>query len=208
MIAWAQEAFHFLYNVHGLIEWGGLWLVTFVIFAETGLFFGFFLPGDSLLVVAGIFARARELPLPWLLVLPCLAAILGNQTGYFLGLRLEHSMMNWPDSLFFKKRHLVMTHEFYAKYGAKTIFLARFVPIVRTFAPLVGGIGEMGYAPFLLYTVAGAVAWVCGLVLAGYSLASLVPDIEKKIHAVIVVVVFLSILPGIVEFFRARRRRQ
>ncbi|MDE1975771.1 MAG: VTT domain-containing protein [Elusimicrobia bacterium] len=203
-MAWAKAVFHFVYNVQGLIRWGGLGLVAFIIFAETGLFFGFFLPGDSLLVTAGIFAKAGDLPVASLLLLTALAAVLGNQTGYVLGRRLGHRMVHWRDSLFFKKKYVARTHEFYARHGAKTIFLARFVPIIRTFAPLVAGIGEMRYARFMGYTVAGALAWTSGLVLAGYGLASLIPDVGQKIHLVIVVVIIVSLIPAAWELLRGR----
>jgi membrane-associated protein len=115
-------------------------------------------------------------------------------------------MYRWPDTWYFKKKHLRRTHDFYEKYGAKTIVIARFVPIVRTFAPVVAGIGVMDYARFVTYNVAGGVLWVLSMILGGYGLASLIPDVEKKIHAVILVVIFLSILPGAIEFWREHRR--
>ncbi|MBI5200210.1 MAG: VTT domain-containing protein [Elusimicrobia bacterium] len=167
---------------------------------------GFFLPGDSLLVSAGIFARAGVLPLGWLLVLGCIAAVTGDQLGYIIGWRTGQALYSWPDSLFFKKKHLERTQKFYAKHGAKTIVFARFVPIVRTFAPLVAGVAQMEYKTFVSYNVFGGIFWVLSTVLGGYCLASLVPDIEKKIHMVIVVVVILSIIPAAVEILRERRK--
>jgi membrane-associated protein len=203
-----KSLLEFLYNVRALIQWGGLGLICAVIFTETGLFMGFFLPGDSLLVSAGIFARMGALPIGWLLFLGCLCAIAGDQTGYLIGLKAGQALFNREDSLFFKKKHLIRTHEFYEKYGAKTIVLARFVPIVRTFAPVVAGIGSMRYRKFVSYNIFGGIGWVAGMVLTGYSLASLIPNIEKRIHLVILIVIFLSIIPAIVEFWRENRRNK
>ncbi|MDE2237068.1 MAG: VTT domain-containing protein, partial [Elusimicrobia bacterium] len=136
---------HRLYDVRALIQWGGLSLVGAVVFTETGLFMGFFLPGDSLLVTAGVFARAGELRLGWLLLLGSACAVAGDQLGYAIGARAGQALYQRPDSWCFKKAHLKRTHQFFERYGAKTIVLARFVPIVRTFAPVVAGVGEMRY---------------------------------------------------------------
>ena len=201
-----KNCFHFVYDVQGLIQWGGLGLVCTIVFVETGLFMGFFLPGDSLLVTAGIFARAGILPLKWLVPLGCLCAIVGDQLGYFIGFKTGQALYKREDSLFFKRKHLIRTHEFYEKYGTKTIILARFMPIVRTFAPVVAGIGTMKYWRFLAYDIFGGTLWITSTTLGGYFLASLVPHIDKKIHYVIAVVVFVSILPGIIAFLRERRR--
>ncbi|MBI5629935.1 MAG: VTT domain-containing protein [Elusimicrobia bacterium] len=201
-----KSILHFVYDVQGLIQWGGLTLICAVVFVETGLFVGFFLPGDSLLVTAGVFSRMGLIPLAWLLPSVAACAILGDQLGYAIGRKTGQALFKREDGLFFKKKHLVRTHDFYEKYGAKTIVLARFVPIVRTFAPVVAGIASMNYARFVAYNISGGLLWVLSTVLGGYGLASLVPDIEKKIHAVILVVIFLSVLPGLIEFWRARRR--
>jgi len=201
-----KDAVRLIYDVRTLIQWGGLTLVCVIVFVETGLFVGFFLPGDSLLVSAGIFARMGDLSLSWLLALGCLCAVAGDQLGYAIGFKTGQALYHRPDSLFFKKKHLQRTHDFYERYGAKTIVLARFVPIVRTFAPVVAGIGAMNYRRFVAYNVVGGVGWVFGMVMTGYWLASVVPDIEKRVHVVIVIVVFLSILPGIIEFYKEWRR--
>ncbi|MBI3552637.1 MAG: VTT domain-containing protein [Elusimicrobia bacterium] len=206
MIDRLKDLLHFIYDVKGLIQWGGLSLVCAIVFTETGLFMGFFLPGDSLLVTAGIFAKAGYVSLAWLLVLASLCAVAGDQVGYAIGYKTGEALYQRPDSLFFKKKHLQRTHDFYEKYGSKTIVIARFVPIVRTFAPVVAGIGQMDYKRFVSYNVVGGLAWVWGMVLVGYSLASAVPNIDKSIHKVILVVIFLSILPGVIEFWRERRR--
>ena len=194
-----------LHDVRPLIEWGGLTLISTVVFVETGLFFGFFLPGDSLLVTAGILARTGHLSLGWLVTLVPLCAVVGDQVGYVIGRKAGEALYRRPDGLFFKKAHLRRTHDFYEKYGAKTIVLARFVPIVRTFAPAVAGVAQMDYRTFVTYNVVGGAAWVYATVLGGYSLALLVPNIDKRLHEVIVVVVFLSILPAVYEWWAHRR---
>ena len=206
MIHELKHVLQFIYDVRGLISWGGLTLVCAVVFVETGLFAGFFLPGDSLLVTAGIFARTGHLSLAWLLLLVPLCAIAGDQLGYAIGRRAGEAMYRWPDSWYFKKKHLRRTHDFYEKYGAKTIVIARFVPIVRTFAPVVAGIGEMAYSRFVAYNVLGGLLWAESMLLAGFSLASLIPDVEKRIHLVIVIVIILSLLPAVVEILRERHR--
>ncbi len=197
---------HFIYDVKGLIEWGGLFLVTAIIFAETGLFFGFFLPGDSLLVTAGIFARTGQISIGWLLTVAAAAAILGDQVGYAIGFKAGHALFKREDSLFFKRKHLLRAHDFYEKYGAKTIVIARFVPIVRTFAPAVAGAAEMPYKRFVSYNIIGGLLWVMGMAGGGYWLASLIPDVDKKIHLVIAVVIVLSLLPGLFELWRSKRQ--
>ena len=207
MLDWIREAFQFLTNVEALIRWGGTTMVCAIVFVETGLLVGFFLPGDSLLVTAGIFAAAGYLNLSALLVFVSVCAVVGDQVNYIIGRKAGAALYNRPDSLFFKKRHLERAQDFYEKYGGKTIVLARFIPIVRTFAPAVAGAAQMNYRRFVLYNVFGGVLWVLSMVLTGYFLGSLVPNINQHIHWVIGIVVFLSILPGIIEVLRARRAR-
>lgn len=207
MLDWIREAFQFLTNVEALVRWGGTAMVCAIVFVETGLFVGFFLPGDSLLVTAGIFAAAGYLNLWGLLGFVSVCAVVGDQVGYWIGRKAGMALYNRPDSLFFKKRHLERAHEFYEKYGGKTIVLARFVPIVRTFAPAVAGAAEMNYRQFIFYNVFGGVLWVFSMVLTGFFLGSLVPNINRHIHWVIGIVVFLSLLPGVFEILRARRAR-
>ena len=190
MIEFLKDAFHFIYDVEGLIRWGGTFLICSIVFVETGLFVGFFLPGDSLLVSAGIFAAAGHLKLWWLLLLVSLCAIVGDQVGYLIGRKAGHALYRREDSLIFRKRHLERAHEFYEKYGAKTIVIARFVPIIRTFAPAVAGAANMNYRSFVTYNVLGGILWVWSMLLGGFWLGSLVPDINRHIHVVIAVVVF------------------
>jgi len=201
-----QDLLHSIYDVESIIKWGGLAMICGIIFAETGLMVGFFLPGDSLLVTAGVFAKAGHIDLYMMLIAVSLCAIVGDQLGYYIGQKTGPALFNREDSLLFKRSHVLRAQQFYEKYGSKTIVIARFVPIVRTFAPVVAGVGQMRYRRFVTYNVAGGILWVFSMVLLGYFLASAVPNIDKNIHKVIVVVVFLSILPAIIEFIRERRR--
>ncbi len=199
-----KQFFHFLYNVEGLIRWGGLALVCTIVFVETGLFVGFFLPGDSLLVTAGILAAAGILkPLP-LFVLVAVCAILGDQVGYWIGRKAGKALYHREDSFFFRRRHLERAHQFYETYGGKTVILARFVPIVRTFCPPVAGAARMTYRRYFGYDICGGICWVGSMVFGGYFLGSVVPNIKSRIHWVIAIVVFLSLLPGIIGALRVR----
>ena len=205
MLESIRQFFHFVYDVQGLIQWGGTLLVCVIVFVETGLFVGFFLPGDSLLVTAGVFAAAGHLNLGELLILVALCAIVGDQVGYWIGRKAGQALYRREDSLFFHKRHLERAHQFYEKYGGKTIILARFVPIVRTFCPPVAGAARMTYSRYLAYDIFGGFFWVGSMVLTGYFLGSAVPNINQHIHWVIAVVVFLSLLPAIIGALRARQ---
>jgi len=201
-----QELFRRLYNVPELIRMGGLIGLVAVVFAETGLMVGFFLPGDSLLVTAGLFAAKGDLDIVWLNLALMAAAIAGDATGYWIGRRAGQALYNRPNSFFFRKQHLVKTHEFYEKHGGKTIVIARFVPVIRTFAPVVAGAAEMTYRHFALYNIAGGIGWVASMTLTGYFLGRAIPDIDKHIHLVVAVVIFLSLLPGIISILRERNK--
>jgi membrane-associated protein len=194
------------YALDDLIRWGGYVFLVAVVFTETGLLIGFFLPGDSLLVTAGIFAAAGTLDLFTVLVVLSIAAVSGDQLGYWIGLTSGPKIFNREDSWFFHKRHAERAQRFYDRHGGKTIILARFIPIIRTFAPVVAGVGQMEYRKFVAYNVVGGLTWVWGLTLAGYGLGRSIPNIEKNIHLVIAIVIFLSILPGIIEFAKAHFR--
>jgi len=206
MLDFIRDAYHFLTDVQGLIQWGGIALVCLIVFVETGLFVGFFLPGDSLLVTAGVFAAMGHISLAWLLVTASLCAVVGDQVGYWIGRRAGQALYRRDDSFFFRKRHLKRAHDFYEKYGGKTIVLARFVPIVRTFAPAVAGAAEMNYRRFVTYNVVGGILWVWTMLLTGFSLSVAIPNIDRHIHLVIAAVIFLSILPAVVELIRNRSR--
>jgi len=190
-----------------LIRWGGYLVLVAIVFTETGLLVGFFLPGDSLLVTAGLVAAAGGLNIWWLNVLLAVAAISGDNVGYGIGARLGPRLFTRERSLLFNPRHVQRTREFYARHGAKTIVLARFVPIVRTFAPVVAGVGQMEYRRFLFYNVAGGLGWVVSMTWAGYLLGHTIPDIDRHIHVVVVVVVLLSVIPIGIEIVRGRRRQ-
>ena len=198
-----------LYQFDELIRWGGYTALTVIVFAETGLLAGFFLPGDSLLVTAGLLAAVDGALNVWVLAgLLTAAAIAGDSTGYAIGYHLGPRLFNREDSRFFHKNHLIRTQRFYEKYGAKTIVIARFVPIVRTFAPTVAGIGKMRYRTFLLYNVAGGTGWVLSMTLAGYFLGRAIPDIERHVHWVILVVILLSFIPILREWRHTHRDKQ
>lgn len=207
MLELIRNLLHNLYNVQGLIQWGGTLLVCAIVFAETGLFVGFFLPGDSLLVTAGVFSAAGALKIGSLSLLVTLCAIAGDQLGYWIGRHAGQALYRRPDSAFFKRRHLERAHDFYEKYGAKTVILARFMPIVRTFCPLVAGAAQMRYIRYLAFDIVGGCCWGAGLVLGGYFLGSVVPNISQRIHWVIAVVVILSLLPAMIGAIRSRSRR-
>lgn len=202
------ELFRKIMDVQAIIQWGGIFMICVIVFVETGLFVGFFLPGDSLLVTAGIFASSGHLDLMWLLLLASICAVVGDQVGYLIGRSAGHALYKREDSMFFKKKHLQKAHEFYEKYGGKTIVIARFVPIVRTFAPAVAGAAEMNYRRFVSFNIFGGILWVFSTVLLGFFMGRLIgaERLNKHIHIVIVVVVFLSILPGIIEYMRARAK--
>jgi membrane-associated protein len=199
-----KEFFSRLTNIHELVTWAGYPGLAMIIFSETGLLVGFFLPGDSLLVTAGLFAAAGFFNVGLLIPMLILCAVCGNATGYFIGKKGGQALYAREDSRFFKKQHLLNTREFYEKYGPMTIVMAQFMPFARTFAPVVAGIGEMTYTRFASYNVIGAVSWITSMVLIGYFLGSTIPNIDKNIHYVIVVVVFISILPGILKYLQVK----
>ncbi len=193
------------YQLDELIRWGGYTLLVGIVFAETGLLAGFFLPGDSLLVTAGLLAASDGvLNIWWLMTLLSLAAITGDSTGYAIGYHLGPRLFTREDSRWFHRDHLRRTQRFYEKYGAKTIVLARFVPIVRTCAPTVAGVGRMRYRTFLLFNVLGGIGWVVSMTLTGYFLGRTIPDIERHVHWVIAVVIVLSFIPILREWRHSR----
>ncbi len=207
---WAKELFHKLTDVETLVRVGGLTAMTAIVFAETGLMVGFFLPGDSLLVTAGVFAAAGQLNIWTLNALLVVAAIAGDTVGYWFGRRVGQALFKRPKSLLFNPAHLRRAHDFYEKHGGKTIIIARFMPVVRTFAPIVAGMGEMDYRRFLSFNVFGGLFWVVSMTGIGYFLGR-IPGVREHIEIVIGIVVFLSILPGIIAFARQwlkKRKRQ
>jgi membrane-associated protein len=199
-----SDFFHKLLNIKELVSWAGYPGLTMIIFSETGLLVGFFLPGDSLLVTAGLFAAAGYFDIMILIPLLLMAAITGNATGYAIGKKSGQALYAREDSRFFKKQHLVKTKEFYDKYGPFTIVMAQFMPFARTFAPVVAGIAEMKYVKFAAFNVIGAILWIPGMLLIGYFLGATIPNIDKNIHYVIFIVVFISLLPGIVKYLHVK----
>jgi len=200
--------FRSLYDPEGLkelIRSGGAPLVCTIVFVETGFFVGFFLPGDSLLVTAGIFAAAGAVPLRWLLLPVMACAIVGDQIGYWIGRTAGPALYKREDSLFFRRSHLQRAHDFYEKYGGRAVIFARFVPIIRTFCPPVAGAARMPYTRYLMFDIFGGVLWVGAMILGGYFLGRNVPNIGQRIHYVIAAVVLLSVLPAVISIVRARR---
>ena len=200
-----RNLLHSIYDVEGIIRTGGALLVCLIVLVETGFFVGFFLPGDSLLVTAGVFSAAGVIPLKWLLLPVMLCAIVGDQIGYWIGRAAGSALYNREDSFFFRKRHLQRAHNFYETYGGKTVILARFVPIIRTFCPPVAGAARMPYTRYLIYDTFGGIIWVGTMILGGYFLGRSIPNIGQRIHYVILVVVVLSLLPAFIAVLRSRR---
>jgi membrane-associated protein len=200
-----RQLFHHIYDVEGLIRAGGPLLVCIIVFVETGLFVGFFLPGDSLLVTAGVFAAAGTIELRWLLLPVMLCAIVGDQVGYWIGRGAGASLYKRKESFFFRRSHLQRAHDFYEKYGGKTIILARFVPIIRTFCPPVAGAAGMPYSRYLTYDIFGGILWVGGMIGGGYLLGRSIPNVGQKIHYVIAAVVVLSLVPAVISVLRERK---
>jgi membrane-associated protein len=202
-----QDFFHTVYNVPELIRIVGQYGSPLIIFAETGLLAGFFLPGDSLLITAGLFAARGDLSLPLLIVTLIPAAALGNATGYQIGKRAGRALYSRPDSLLFRREHLRMTQEYYERHGGKTIIIAQFAPILRTFAPVVAGVAEMGYKHFAMYNIVGAILWIASMTLGGYLLGNVIPGIDKRIDVLVMVVIAISLLPALIGWWRHRRKR-
>ena len=200
-----QQLFDRLRDLPALIQWAGYVGLALIIFTETGLFFGFFLPGDSLLVTAGLLSSQGLLDVTTLGILLSAAAILGDNTNYWIGRFMGPRVFSREDSLLFRRKHLLRAHDFYERHGGKTVVLARFMPIVRTFAPLVAGAAAMNYRTFLTYSVAGGLLWIWSMLLTGYLLGRYVPGVADYIEVVILVVIFISILPGLISWWRARK---
>ena len=202
------EFLHQLKDVQHLVQAGGYVGLTAIIFAETGLLIGFFLPGDSLLVTAGLLSSQPKFGLNmWLLgVLLTAAAILGNTAGYFIGLYTGPRLFTRDDSLLFKKKHLYRAQTLYDHHGGQILVLARFMPIVRTFVPVVAGLGRMNFRAYMAYNVLGGVVWIWSMLFIGYFLGRYIPGIENHITKVILVVIFVSLLPGMISWYRERGR--
>jgi len=179
-----------------------------IVFAESGLFLGFFLPGDSLLFTAGFLASQEYFNIVVLIILCFIGAVLGDSVGYAFGKKTGPMLFMKEDSLLFKKSHLERARIFYEKHGGKTIVLARFMPVIRTFAPIIAGVGTMKYPVFLFYNVIGAALWAIGLPLAGYFLGNIVPDVDKYIIPIILVIIIASIAPPIIHILKSEEHKK
>src|SRR5689334_15882673 len=190
-----------------LSGWLGYAALFAIVFSETGLLIGFFLPGDSLLFTVGVVAGAGQLNIVLVNVVLACAAMLGDSTGYLLGRKTGPRIFSRPDSRLFKQEYITRTKHFYDRYGGKTIILARFVPIVRTFAAFVAGVGQMPYLRFLPFSICGGIGWVFLMTMLGYELGS-IPLIRRYFDKVILLIIFLSLLPTVIEVIKARRARR
>jgi len=202
--------FQNLHNLEALITWGGYTVLAIIVFAESGLLFGFFLPGDSLLVTAGLLATQGYLDVWYLFFLLSAMAIAGDTVGYHFGKYTGPKIFKREKSILFAKDHLLKARDFYEKHGGKTIILARFMPIVRTFAPIVAGAGNMPYKRFLTFNIVGGITWVGSMLGVGYFLGRAIPGVEDHLHIVIGIVVLLSISPGVYAYIKeklAQRRK-
>jgi membrane-associated protein len=206
-----QEILHTLRDLldpEKIIQVGGLALVTAIIFAETGLMFGFFLPGDSLLFTVGLFCALEILPVPigWVIMALSAAAIVGDQVGYWTGRLLGQRLFEKRETWFFKRKYLQQTRAFYNRWGKSAIILGRYVPIVRTFAPILAGV--VGFSPrqFIIYNATGGILWIVSLTLAGYGLGSAFPWLRKYIEVIALGIIVLSLLPILRTYLKARAR--
>ena len=197
-----DQLIHLLTQV--LTGWLGYGLLAFVVFAETGLLVGLFLPGDSLLFTVGVVCGAGDLDIVKITALLVIASIVGDQSGYFLGRRTGPAIFSRPDSRIFKQEYVTRTQAFYAKHGGKTLIYAKFAPIVRTFAPFMAGVGRMPYRRFVSFNIFGGLGWVLSMTLAGYYLGE-VPLIRKNFEKVVLLIVFVSLLPLLIHYVQSRR---
>ncbi|HEX2787030.1 MAG TPA: VTT domain-containing protein [Ignavibacteria bacterium] len=198
------DFFKNLRDLEGLIKWGGLLVLIIIVFAETGLLIGFFLPGDSLLITAGLLASQGYLDIFVMNVTLILAAIIGDTVGYWFGRKTGPKIFKREKSKFFAKEHLIKAQEFYEKHGGKTIIYARFVPFARTFAPIVAGVGKMEYKKFLSYNIFGGILWVVSMTLLGYFFGN-IPFIKKNFEYVIIGVIIISTIPVITGYLKHRK---
>ena len=200
-----RELLSFLTDPQQFIRWGGYFALAAIVYTETGLMFGFFLPGDSLLVTAGLFAAKGDLDIVTLNLLLTTMAIAGDATGYTIGRKMGPRLFRMKDSRFFRRAHLIRTRLFYEKHGGATIIIARFMPIVRTFSALVAGVTGMPFRRYITFNVVGAVSWVFSMTMTGYLLGRVVPNLDKHIEILIIVVIGISFLPGVIGGWKERK---
>lgn len=197
-----------LASPRSIINYGGTWLLLLVIFAETGLLLGFFLPGDSLLFTAGFLCgeKVYTLTISPLILGLCFAAIAGNMIGYWFGYRTGMALFKREDSFIFKKRYVELTHAFYSRHGGKALVLGRFLPIIRTFAPILAGVIQIGFKRFMVYNIVGSVAWVFSLTLSGYYLGNKFPGLESYLHYIVIGLIIITIIP-VIRAYRKEKLR-
>jgi membrane-associated protein len=203
------DIFREFFKPTSIISHGGLVLLLFVIFAETGLFIGFFLPGDYLVFISGLFCATKpsllQLSIAPLILSLCVAAILGNIVGYWFGKRVGPALFKREDALLFKKRHVSTTRDFYAKYGGMTLLLGRFIPIIRTFAPILAGVIAVGFRRFMFYNILGAILWIGLFSLSGYYLGRTVPGIEEYLAYIVIGLIIITAIPVLITWRKERK---
>jgi membrane-associated protein len=196
-----------MFDIEHIIQSGGILIISLIVFAESGLLVGFFLPGDTLLFTAGFFASQGKLPIVWLVTCIVLAAIIGDNVGYAIGRRTGHRIFRKKDGIVFRHDHIARANAFYKQHGGKTIIIARFVPIVRTFAPMLAGVGDMPRRKFFVYNVVGGVLWGAGVTLLGYFLGNTVPNIEAYIIPVMLLAIVATFAPTLHHALKDKRIR-
>ncbi|MFN5704627.1 MAG: DedA family protein [bacterium] len=191
-----------------IIQYGGLALLLFIIFAETGLFFGFFLPGDSLLFVAGLMSGSTlfDVDIVTLNLSIIVAGILGNFVGYYFGKKTGPVLFKRDDSLFFKKKHANAAKSFYDRYGGMALILGRFIPIIRTFVPIMAGVVSIDFKKFVLYNIVGCVAWVVSMTLSGYFLGRMFPSLQENLEYIVIIIIAVSMIPVVITYLKERNR--
>lgn len=201
------DFFQYLLNSEEIIRTGGLVLITLIIFAENGLFFAFFLPGDYLVFLAGVFCALKILNVPIFVLLVCLfsAAVVGSLTGYLMGRFFGDRIQNRPDSLFFKKKHIETTRRYFDKYGSRTLVISRFLPIVRTFAPILAGLVKMRWVGFMVYNVVGGALWIFGLTGGGYYFGEKFPWIINYVQYIIIFFLAITTVTVVRGYFNAKK---
>ena len=195
-------------DVVSLIKTVGLLGIALIVFAESGLFIGFFLPGDSLLFTAGFLASQQLLDIRWLILVSLMGAYLGDSVGYGFGHKIGPKIFKKEDSIFFHKKNILYAQSFYEKYGGKTIILARFMPVVRTFAPILAGVGKMRYHKFIFYNVIGGTLWVLGLSLLGYTLGRTIPNVDHYLLPIIALIILVSVTPTSIHVLNTWRKQK
>ena len=196
-----------MFDVTHIVATGGILLVGLIVFAEVGLLLGFFLPGDTLLIAAGVFAATGKISLIPLLIVTTLAAIAGDNTGYWIGHYLGPRLFRKPDGVIFQKSHIIRSEKFFEKYGSKTLLVSHFLPVIRTFTPLLAGAGDMSYRKFVFFDAIGDTAWAVGIILLSYFFGSRIPNIDHYVLLVVVGAVVLTILPTIYHLIKRQLKR-